>query len=194
MHAVTACTGFTFHYVSILILAQNSEKTCGKFVYIPLCLYFNQYLLVRAVRGEDVYIPLCLYFNFPATSLHCSYSPFTFHYVSILIESMFTEISDRAVVYIPLCLYFNPSQERCPTRIQAFTFHYVSILIVFYEVMCYIGNEFTFHYVSILIFSLSAPFFLLSSFTFHYVSILIKNTPRHIASGAYSLHSIMSLF
>ena len=78
---------------------------------------------------KNIYIPLCLYFNTGIKIPMPTIASFTFHYVSILIESPH--------LLLPSALKF--------------TFHYVSILIQLASGISYKTPAFTFHYVSILI-------------------------------------------
>ena len=78
------------------------------FIYIPLCLYFN--------KGFETVL------TYPAT--------FTFHYVSILMQTL-KQIPQNKEIYIPLCLYFNQTSKSFPSfNPLQFTFHYVSILMM----------------------------------------------------------------
>ena len=77
----------------------------------------------------QLYIPLCLYFNSGTTISVRRFSSFTFHYVSILMNSLSDHRAPVECLYIPLCLYFNESFLPCIDKIIDFTFHYVSILI-----------------------------------------------------------------
>ena len=54
-------------------------------LYIPLCLYFNDFRQNYPGIRPVLYIPLCLYFNGKGNGCSDSLSDFTFHYVSILI-------------------------------------------------------------------------------------------------------------
>ena len=75
-------------------------------IYIPLCLYFNEKEENLDQTGNAIYIPLCLYFNPDVGDNTYHRAEFTFHYVSILINSVgwwgFFNL-----IYIPLCLDFN---------------------------------------------------------------------------------------
>ena len=53
------------------------------FIYIPLCIYFNDMLEVFKWIPELIYIPLCIYFNEGVGDSDKMISSFTFHYVSI---------------------------------------------------------------------------------------------------------------
>ena len=120
---------FTFHYVSILIQNIAYFLLCF-YVYIPLCLYFNDQRWSSVHCQYRVYIPLCLYFN----------------------QSVHRVIHlSRIWVYIPLCLYFNCLRALHCLSSASFTFHYVSILIFCASSSCAVRPTFTFHYVSILI-------------------------------------------
>ena len=94
------------------------------FIYIPLCLYFNDTIRQQVFAEIEIYIPLCLYFNYTAASGSWSITEeFTFHYVSILIRT--TSAYDNSFfIYIPLCLYFNPSS---PSLFIFFLFHPLSV-------------------------------------------------------------------
>ena len=106
---------FTFHHVSILIwipenfnYAVNDNTPSSILLYVPLCFHFNRVPSRLFQCFYDLYIPLCLYFNHNDILLRSAIILiFTFHYVSILIVAAFAE---RAI----------------PT---SFTFHYVFILI-----------------------------------------------------------------
>ena len=95
-------TEFTFHYVSILMKIPYWLYTFLKPIYIPLCLYFNDYT------------------NPSLNSLFL----FTFHYVSILITTRYSIWYFCTFIYIPLCLYFNPSS---PSLFIFFLFHPLSV-------------------------------------------------------------------
>ena len=105
---------FTFHHVSILIwipenfnYAVNDNTPSSILLYVPLCFHFNRVPSRLFQCFYDLYIPLCLYFN-RCRSLHGSVDwNFTFHYVSILMGKL-TESKN---------FKFD------------FTFHYVSIPI-----------------------------------------------------------------
>ena len=79
------------------------------YLYIPLCLYFNERVLADSVAFVQLYIPLCLYFNEICELRHIDMKP----------------------LYIPLCLYFNQIDQWLYGSPYFFTFHYVSILISF---------------------------------------------------------------
>ena len=76
-------------------------------IYIPLCIYFNLYLLPFLLCPTHIYIPLCIYFN----NKQVRYVPviliFTFHYVSISTRLPLMILSSVTIIYIPLCIYFN---------------------------------------------------------------------------------------
>ena len=56
-----------------------------KKIYIPLCIYFNNFLHEFVLYGFFIYIPLCIYFN----------------------RRLFVKDGTSALIYIPLCIYFN---------------------------------------------------------------------------------------
>ncbi len=63
---------------------------------------------------RQIYIPLCLYFNRFNVTCAALIMRFTFHYVSILIISIYSISYSCINIYIPLCLYFNqnPAEEK----------------------------------------------------------------------------------
>ena len=95
---------FTFHYVSIStschmqvrMLCSNLHSTMYLFqrastlresisfdIYIPLCIYFNLFVLNTHFIYFIIYIPLCIYFNEEVMQYLTRVMRFTFHYVSI---------------------------------------------------------------------------------------------------------------
>ena len=54
---------FTFHYVSISTFQQELTATVLRFIYIPLCIYFNNNYQNILFAYAEIYIPLCIYFN-----------------------------------------------------------------------------------------------------------------------------------
>ena len=69
-------------------MMQREVTVTVMFIYIPLCLYFNDSANGRHEKESGIYIPLCLYFN-PYSNVPANVSCiFTFHYVSILIAEM----------------------------------------------------------------------------------------------------------
>ena len=99
-------TEFTFHYVSISINCRN-HCGCSKWIYIPLCFYFNEERENNAVMLYRIYIPLCFYFNIKMIIDANGSAEFTFHYVSISMNRRRKHPYRPNVIYIPLCFYFN---------------------------------------------------------------------------------------
>ena len=75
-------------------------------LYIPLCFYFNHIRYCDRRNDSVLYIPLCLYSNIDHLYAAVHTLSFTFHYVSILMQSE-QQQSEPTCLYIPLCLYFN---------------------------------------------------------------------------------------
>ena len=147
-------------------------------LYIPLCLYFNEEHQSDLLPILPLYIPLCLYFNPDPMSQRRYVQYFTFHYVSILIQTESLQfLHNFFFTFHYVSILIGRSCARS-TWIFSFTFHYVSILINcillcvepcfhLYIPLCLYFNQCT-HPES------SRRFF----FTFHYVSILIRNLSR----------------
>ena len=72
-------TMYLFQLIVILIILALM------WIYIPLCIYFNQCPKELRADTTGIYIPLCIYFN------------------GFLPEDVFNVI----MIYIPLCIYFN---------------------------------------------------------------------------------------
>ena len=100
---------FTFHYVSILIRIDTKCCNPPSALYIPLCLYFNSMEDYYRLCEENFtfhYVSILIkFFSVFMFKLLC----FTFHYVSILIPYGFPYFFVSSFLYIPLCLYFNPA-------------------------------------------------------------------------------------
>ena len=98
---------FAFHYVSILILFQLHQGRPNIQIYIPLCLYFNQYNSFTWFSFNLIYIPLCLYFNRICVRYLCFicviYIPLCLYFNATLHLILLHAVD----IYIPLCLYFN---------------------------------------------------------------------------------------
>ena len=91
---IARSVSFTFHYVSISINCASNHFIGDVLLYIPLCFYFNRIFLSLPRTGYRLYIPLCFYFNAKMTvNPNPCPSFFTFHYVSISINSSFYLIS-----------------------------------------------------------------------------------------------------
>ena len=120
---------FTFHYASTLIDQRKSRNLQKRYIYIPLCFYFNTpasprrrcrswiYIPLcfyfnsgrhRSDRHRSgIYIPLCFYFNKGGSGYCIELVKFTFHYASTLIEKPKSQTGNGKLIYIPLCFYFN---------------------------------------------------------------------------------------
>ena len=98
------CVVFTFHYVSISTLSEGNKcywdwnlhstmylfqhtfitsKSLNTDIYIPLCIYFNNFVIWKDTNQISIYIPLCIYFNTFRGCFFLFRLIFTFHYVSI---------------------------------------------------------------------------------------------------------------
>ena len=76
-------------------------------IYIPLCIYFNFFILNTHIIHFIIYIPLCIYFNCLANNSAQRSYRFTFHYVSISTQNNPHYDIKYIFIYIPLCIYFN---------------------------------------------------------------------------------------
>ena len=119
---------FTFHYGSILIYRWHYIYIFNS-IYIPLWFYSNIVSITYRKTVNHIYIPLWFYSNINTPAAKITTRIFTFHYGSILIETV-------------LILWL---------LVVKFTFHYGSILIDSRQGNFEMTISFTFHYGSILI-------------------------------------------
>ena len=96
-------------------------------IYIPLCIYFNKWILSCNSRTISIYIPLCIYFNL-GDGL-CCWQAFNLHSTMYLFQLCPLWQRSQLGFYLHSTMYlFQRKSTRFSGRYnKAFTFHYVSI-------------------------------------------------------------------
>ena len=125
---IAAALNFNLH--STMYLFQRMPSTIkyrSIFIYIPLCIYFNEEVhKFVSIRHENLHSTMYLFQPF--------YFERTYHKFHHLHSTMYLfqpgkcfDFVTSNEIYIPLCIYFNPSMIQRLQLQCTFTFHYVSI-------------------------------------------------------------------
>ena len=141
-------------------------------IYIPLWFYSNIISIHIRNTVRNIYIPLWFYSNLNHKRQKSSCAVFTFHYGSILIQSL-PMPHLLQLIYIPLWFYSNSITSCCRCTLPVIyiplwfysncvvQIHTTSIICIYIPLWFYSNiyiffpvkrvNKFTFHYGSILI-------------------------------------------
>ena len=124
---------------------------CVGMIYIPLCLYLYEILVIPNWEITDLHSTMFIFISESFVILLCKCKPFTFHYVYIYIADQPICKIHRCVIYIPLCLYLYVAGLQIPGQLIII---YIPLCLYLYGCFIYLFLFFiifTFHYVYIYI-------------------------------------------
>ena len=93
-----------------MYLFQHEKTRSGyhPFIHLHSTMYLFQLYIIKNLNIQVIiYIPLCIYFNQFTKSERVQLEEFTFHYVSISTVYVIAAGYCSGCIYIPLCIYFN---------------------------------------------------------------------------------------
>ena len=120
------CFSFTFHYASTLS-KKDTWSFCFKEIYIPLCFYFIDEMMVTMLLNADLHSTMLLLY-------HCRYMSRkqrenNLHSTMLLLYPGWNHhTAPMHLIYIPLCFYFIEGDRWLKRTFHRFTFHYASTL------------------------------------------------------------------
>ena len=97
-------TSFTFHYVSISTLVFRYLSSAELYLHSTMYL-FQRIQFLTQQYGFQIYIPLCIYFNDYYTELWLDVPTFTFHYVSISTQHWYIWLLHRIDLHSTMYLF-----------------------------------------------------------------------------------------
>ena len=166
---------FTFHYVSIS--TRNAQRAAASIMHLHSTMYLFQ--LATDIQFSvfiSIYIPLCIYFNDYSYVLTIDGTSFTFHYVSI--STILLIISAVATLHLHSTMYLFQLQPLPAASLQQRYLH--STMYLFQQSFRPHLSVAKFYLHSTMYLFQLAPVQRLNNvmlFTFHYVSISTIRCP-----------------